>query len=175
MKSNFDACLAEVLKHEGGYVNHPQDPGGMTNLGVTKKVWEEWTGQPADEQIMRSLTPEKVTPLYKKRYWDAVKGDDLPIGIDLCVFDCAVNSGVSRSARFIQSTAGVTADGVIGPKTIEAINSKQPSSLISDFCAKREAFYRTLPTFATFGKGWMNRLDDVEGTARKMLIPTSPK
>ena len=80
MKSNFEACLAEVLKHEGGYVNHLKDPGGMTNLGVTKKVWEEWTGAPADEQVMRSLTPEKVTPLYKKRYWDAVNCDDLPVG-----------------------------------------------------------------------------------------------
>ena len=172
MKENFAACLAEVLKHEGGYVNHPKDPGGMTNLGVTKKVWEEWTGAPADEQIMRSLTPEAVAPLYKERYWDAVKGDDLPSGVDLCVFDCAVNSGVSRASRFLQSASAVKADGVIGPKTIEAVNKKYPVSLISDYCAQREAFYRTLPTFTIFGKGWLRRLDDVEGMARKMANPS---
>ena len=82
MKENFDEALKTILKHEGGFVNHPSDPGGMTNLGVTKKVWEEWVGHPVDEKAMRALTPEIVSPMYRKKYWDAVKGDDMPDGLD---------------------------------------------------------------------------------------------
>ena len=85
--ANFEKALETILHHEGGFVNHPRDPGGMTNLGVTKRVWEEWTQVEASEREMRSLTPEKVGPLYKARYWDKVKGDDLPSGLDLAVFD----------------------------------------------------------------------------------------
>lgn len=168
MKDNFEESLAHVLKHEGGYVNHPADPGGMTNLGVTKRVWEEWTGRSATEQEMRSLTPDVVAPLYKKRYWDAVRGDDLPAGVDFCVFDCAVNSGVSRAAKFLQRIAGVAQDGVIGPKTLDALSQKEPMTIIAEFCHQREQFLRGLDTFATFGKGWMRRLDSVEAEAKEM-------
>jgi lysozyme family protein len=91
MQSNFEPCLALMLAHEGGFVNHPQDPGGMTNLGVTKRVWEEWVGHEVDEKQMRALTPETVAPLYKRKYWDAVRADDLVAGVDYVVFDVAVN------------------------------------------------------------------------------------
>jgi lysozyme family protein len=83
MKENFDDALKAILKHEGGYVNHPKDPGGMTNLGVTKKVWEAWVGKAVDEKEMRALTPEVVGPMYKKKYWDAVKADEMPDGLGL--------------------------------------------------------------------------------------------
>lgn len=168
MVENWQDCLSIILKHEGGYVNHPSDPGGMTNLGVTKRVWEEWTGKPATEADMRSLTPEQVAPLYKKRYWDAVRGDDLPAGVDLCVFDCAVNSGVGRAAKFLQRVAGVAQDGQIGPATLAAVAKMQPETIIADFCHHREAFYRSLDTFAVFGKGWMRRLDETESESREM-------
>ena len=174
MKSNWDTCLAHVLKSEGGFSNHKDDPGGMTNLGVTKKVWEEWTGKPATEQDMRGLTHDDVAPLYKKRYWDVVHGDDLPAGVDLCVFDCAVNAGVSRSARFLQRTAQVTADGIIGLGTLKAVQALSSSLVIRDFCAQRELHYKSLPTFPTFGKGWMARLDRVEDDAMKMASPSVP-
>ena len=168
MKDNFQECLEHILQSEGGYVNHPSDPGGMTNLGVTKRVWEEWTGKPATEQEMRSLTHEQVAPLYKKRYWDAIKGDDLPSGVDLCVFDCAVNAGVYRAARFLQHALRVTEDGVIGPATVKAAKELPPRAIIADFCAQRELHYKSLQTFPTFGKGWMARLDRVEDEARGM-------
>ena len=126
MKENFDVALKALLKHEGGYVNHPADPGGMTNLGVTKRVWEEWVGHEVDEQTMRGLTPDAVAPLYRKRYWDAVRGDDLPSGVDLVVFDCAVNSGVGRASKFLQKAVGVADDGKIGPATLRAVASKNP-------------------------------------------------
>jgi len=161
MKENFDAALKALLKHEGGYVNHPADPGGMTNLGVTKRVWEEWVGHAVDEQTMRNLTPDLVAPLYKKRYWDAVRADDLPSGVDFVVFDCAVNSGVGRASKFLQQAAGVTDDGKIGPGTLQAVMAKDPKELVDTFCDKRQAFLEALPTFATFGKGWSRRVAEV--------------
>jgi lysozyme family protein len=168
MKENWDEALKHVLRYEGGYVNHPSDPGGMTNLGVTKRVWEEWIGRPATEQDMRSLTPELVSPLYKKRYWDAVRGDDLPSGVDLCVFDCAVNAGPGRASKFLQQVVGVTVDGQIGPKTIAAVTSKPADTVIEAFCDLREAHFKSLSTFPTFGKGWMRRLNSVESECKGM-------
>ena len=168
MKHNWDEALRHILKYEGGYVNHPADPGGMTNLGVTKRVWEEWIGKPATEADMRALTPEMVGPLYKTRYWDAVRGDDLPSGVDLCVFDAAVNAGVGRASKFLQQAVGVTADGQIGPKTVEATTAKPADEVVAKFCDLREAHYKSLPTFATFGKGWMRRLASVESEAQTL-------
>ena len=168
MKENFDSCLEHVLHSEGGYVNHPQDPGRETNLGVTRRVWQDWVKRELHDDEMRHLTPDMVAPLYKARYWDAVKGDDLPSGLDLCVFDCAVNAGVSRAARFLQHTVGAVEDGVLGPKTLELVKTKGATALIADFCAQREMHYKSLPTFATFGKGWMARLDRVEDESREM-------
>lgn len=168
MKQNWDEALKHILKYEGGYVNHKDDPGGRTNLGVTQRVWEEWTGKPATEEDMRGLTVAMVSPLYKKRYWDAVRGDDLPSGVDLCVFDCAVNAGVGRASKFLQQAVGVTADGQIGSMTVAATTAKPAEEVIEAFCNLREAHYKSLSTFATFGKGWMNRLGAVEAESKHM-------
>lgn len=168
MRHNWDTAIKHILKWEGGYVNHPQDPGGRTNLGVTQRVWEEWTGKPATEADMRGLTVDMVTPLYKKRYWDAVRGDDLPSGVDLCVFDFAVNAGVNRASRTLQQVVGVTVDGVIGPRTLAAVTAKPAEQIIEDYAGLREAFYKALPTFATFGKGWMRRVAGIEDEAKNM-------
>jgi lysozyme family protein len=168
VKKNFIDALAHVLKHEGGYVNHPKDPGGMTNLGVTKAVWEEWIGRESNEKEMRSLTPAIVAPMYKKKYWDKIKGDELPDGVDYAVFDFAVNSGPGRAAKFLQELVGVNADGAIGPMTLTAVNKKDPKELVTDYNAKRQAFLESLPTFATFGKGWSTRVAGVNTEAIAM-------
>lgn len=168
MKHNWEEALAHVLQHEGGYVNHPADPGGMTNLGVTKRVWEEWTGKRVSEADMRALTPALVAPMYKKRYWDVVRGDDLPTGVDLCVFDAAVNAGAGRASKFLQQAVGVTADGQIGPKTLSAVTAKPADEIIEAFCALREAHYKSLNTFETFGKGWMRRLASIKAESTDM-------
>jgi hypothetical protein len=97
MNSNWNNSFNLMLKSEGGYVNNPADPGGMTNLGVTKATWENWVGRESDENEMRSLTPEKVEPLYKKKFFDAVRGDELPVGLDYLLFDFAVNAGAGRA------------------------------------------------------------------------------
>ena len=169
MLSNFPAALALVLQSEGGFVNHKFDPGGMTNLGVTRNVWREWVNRDVDEAEMRSLTPELVTPLYKARYWDACKCDDLPRGVDYAVFDSAVNMGPGRAAKLLQAALGVTADGSIGRATIAAATAADPVELLEAFSLGKEEFYKSLPTFATFGKGWLNRVAHVQDAAEGMM------
>jgi lysozyme family protein len=167
--SNWDSAFKMMLASEGGYVNHPSDPGGMTNLGVTKRVWEEWVGRESNEKEMRSLTPEMVEPLYKRKFWDACKCDDMPTGVDYLVFDFAVNAGVGRSAKILQTAVGVTPDGGIGPITLAAVKAQDPAELIQKFSDAKEAFYRSLNTFPTFGKGWLNRVAAVKVKASSML------
>lgn len=168
MKDNFDEALKAILHHEGGFVNHPKDPGGMTNLGVTKKVWEEWVGHEVDEKAMRSLTPEIVGPMYKVKYWDKVKGDDLPAGVDYVVFDAAVNSGPGRAAKWLQACVGVDPDGGIGPKTLAAVASFDASQLVEDYAKRRLSFLMDLQTWDTFGKGWGRRVAEVQKTGLDM-------
>jgi lysozyme family protein len=169
MVSNWDNSFKLMLKSEGGFVNHPSDPGGMTNLGVTKATWENWVGRESDEAEMRGLTPEKVEPLYKKKYWDAVRGDELPMGLDYLMFDFAVNAGAGRAIKTLQTAVGVTPDGGFGPMTMAAVQAVEPNELIERFSQAKEDFYRSLTTFATFGKGWLNRVADVKVKASAML------
>jgi lysozyme family protein len=169
MRENFAEALQHVLKHEGGYVNHPADPGGMTNLGVTKRVWEEWVGHPVDEKIMRELTPVQVAPMYKAKYWDKIRGDDLPTGVDYVVFDAAVNSGPGRAAKWLQACVGVEPDGGIGPKTLAAVAAFDPAELVDDYAKRRLSFLTDLPHWGTFGKGWTRRVAEVQSGASNML------
>jgi len=159
MTKNFRDCLELVLKHEGGFVNHPKDPGGMTNLGVTKKVWEEWIGHPATEKDMRALTPALVAPMYEMKYWRTSYCEKLPRGLDLLVFSMAVNAGSGRSVKLLQDAIGVVADGIIGPRTMARINEANVETLIDSFSEARRQFYRGLKTFPVFGRGWLNRTD----------------
>ena len=161
MNQNFDKSLAAVLVHEGGYVNNPKDPGGMTNLGCTKTVWEEHCGHPVDEKVMRALTPADVAPLYKSKYWDKIKGDDLPSGVDYVVFDAAINSGPGRAAKWLQACVNVEPDGGIGPKTLAAVRAMDAKQLIDDYGKRRLSFLYDLPTWDTFGKGWARRVNEV--------------
>ena len=166
--------MAKLLVHEGGFSNHSQDPGGVTNLGVTQRVWQEWVGHDVNEKQMRALTPEMVAPLYKRKYWDACRCDDLVSGLDYCVFDCAVNSGVGRATKLLQSCVGATPDGGYGPITIALVKKAQQGDvarLIELYCAKRLEFLQALPTFATFGKGWSRRVAEVKQTALQMVHP----
>ena len=169
MQDNFEQCLALVLKHEGGFVNHPKDPGGMTNLGVTKRVWEEYVGHTVDEAAMRALGPADVAPLYKKNYWDKIHGDELPAGVDYACFDLAVNSGVGRAAKILQKALGVNPDGAIGPATLNAVASCNPREVASEICDLRLGFLQSLPTFDTFGKGWSRRVAEVEKLSFEMV------
>ena len=169
MKETWQDALAHVLKSEGGYVNHPSDPGGRTNLGVTQRVWEEWVKHDVDEKQMRELTPEMVAPLYQEKYWQRVKGDELPAGIDYCVFDASVNSGVGRASKWLQEVCGTQPDGVIGPMTLRVAEAIVPTDLVNMYCDKRLAFLRELKTWETFGKGWERRVEEVRSHALTMI------
>ncbi len=169
MQSNFEKSLAMVLKSEGGFVNHPKDPGGMTNLGVTRLVWEIWVKRRVTDDEMRALTPELVGPMYKKMYWDGVKGDELPKGLDYAMFDFAVNAGPWRATKILQAALDVTVDGMLGKKTLAAIEKADQKELLELFTLGKEAFYKSLEGFNTFGKGWMNRVVHVQQTAEGML------
>lgn len=168
MKQNFAEALQKVLHEEGGFVDHPEDPGGMTNLGVTKTVWEQWVGHPVDEKAMRNLTPAAVAPMYRKKYWDKIKGDDLPAGVDYCVFDAAVNSGPGRAAKWLQACVGVEVDGDIGLKTLAAVAAADPKVLVEDYAKRRLSFLMDLPHWGTFGKGWNRRVAAMQSTASSM-------
>lgn len=163
--STWPKAFASVLKHEGGFVNHPKDPGGMTNLGVTKAVWEDFVGHPATEQEMRALTPAAVEPLYRARYWDKIRGDELPAGVDLVIMDYAVNSGPGRAAKTLQEALGVAADGAIGPKTLAAAKAAPAPQVIHGICDRRLTFLRALPHWDTFGVGWWRRVEAVRSEA----------
>ena len=168
MKENWDACFAMVLKHEGGFVNHPKDPGGMTNLGVTRTNWELYLDHDVTEADMRALTPEMVKPFYKKNYWDRIRGDELPSGVDYAAYDLAVNSGTGRAAKYLQQIAGVTVDGVIGPQSLKAIQKCDAEDVVDEVCNMRMDFLKNLGTFETFGKGWTIRVNDVKAKATEM-------
>lgn len=169
MKENFELAFAHVLQHEGGFTNNLRDPGGMTNLGCTKAVWEEWTGHPVDEKAMRCLTATDVEPLYKRKYWDKVSGDSLPAGIDYFCFDTAINSGPGRAIKLLQGCVGATVDGALGPKTLESVKAANQAELIKAYAKARLAFLQALPTWDTFGKGWGRRVTEVEQTALTMV------
>ena len=165
MKDNFDECLKMLLHHEGGYVNHPKDPGGETNLGVTKRVYEKWGGT----KDMKDLTVEDVAPIYKKEYWDRCKCDDLESGVDWAVFDWAVNSGTGRAAKAIQKICGAAQDGAIGPKTLALIGTQNTEYVIEEFGKIRQDFYESLKTFDTFGRGWTRRNKETTDKALEMI------
>jgi lysozyme family protein len=159
MKENYAKCLAQVLKYEGGYVDHPRDPGGPTNKGITQAVYDAWQkSQNLPTQSVRNISDATVAAIYKQQYWDRISGDDLPAGVDFAVFDYAVNSGVSRAAKTLQAVVGVTQDGVIGPATIQATKTYVAMSVTN----KRLAFMQSLSIWSTFGKGWSARIADVK-------------
>jgi hypothetical protein len=168
----FPACLAIVLKHEGGYVNHPRDPGGRTNLGVTQRVWEAWIGRGATERDMRALTPDMVAPLYRQKYWNKVRAAELAPGLDLHVFDFGVNAGPARAIRYLQMMIGANPDGIFGPATMRAlsnyIDQYGTRKAVTRYGELREQYYRSLRTFATFGRGWLRRNREVTAAALGM-------
>ena len=166
MKDNFMKCLDMLLEHEGGFTDDKRDPGnwgdghgnqGSTNLGVTAHVWAEWTGKPASIEVMKMLTAETIAPLYKARYWDAVRGDDLASGLDWACFDWCVNSGSRRPAQALQRIVSAKPDGKIGPKTLQKIADNDSAMLVEKLHDSRQKFYESLRTFPTFGRGWTRR------------------
>lgn len=175
MRDSFDSSFAHVLSWEGGYTDDPQDPGGATNKGITRRTLAEWKGRAVTKEEVRELTVEEAKRIYRGLYWDKINGDELPCGIDLAVFDAAVNQGPKRAAKFLQKALGVKADGVIGPVTVAAAHrwatghSWRLKELLRQLHVQRAVSYASLLTFKAFGRGWMARLFDTHDKAVAMM------
>lgn len=177
---NFDDCFKKLVVHEGGFTDDPRDPGnkrgdghgnqGSTNHGVTAKAWADYTGKPAPIELMKALTIEDVKQMYRDMYWDAVRADDLPSGLDWSAFDWCVNSGPRPVSKAIQRCVGATADGAIGPKTLATVvEHGDPRKIIHYVFEVRQRYYESLKTFEIYGKGWTRRNKETLEQAEKML------
>lgn len=166
--ANFATCLRLTLAYEGGWSDHPSDPGGATMKGVTLKTYSDWLGRLATKAELRAIPQAHVEAIYRRWYWDAVAGDSLPAGLDLVAFDAAVNSGVSRGAKWLQGAVGAFADGQIGPKSIAAARAADHDRAVDAACDARLHFLRALRTWSTFGNGWSARVAKVRAAALAM-------
>lgn len=173
MKENFASSLKKVLVHEGGYVNHPDDPGGPTNKGVTigtlRRLGIDVDGDgDSDIADLKGLRPQDLERVYKPFYWDAVRADLLPPGLDYAMFDFAVNSGPRRAAEHLQRILVVEVDGDVGPKTLAAVAKRDPVELINALCDSRMRFLRGLRGWKPFGKGWTRRVTELQADALRL-------
>lgn len=161
--------VRELLGYEGGYTNHPADPGGPTNWGITIFDVRRFLKPDATAADVKALTVEQAKDIYKHKYWDLVWGDKLPAGVDFCVFDYGVNSGPSRAVKVLQRIVGVDADGAMGPDTLAAVLRKDPAMVVNAICDERMHFLRGLKTFSVFGVGWTRRVTALRRSALGML------
>lgn len=162
----FEQALAAVLKHEGGYVNHPDDPGGATNQGVTQTTYDNWrSARDLARRSVQYIEAEEVSAIYRTLYWNNVGGNYLPSGLDYATFDYGVHSGPSKAVKDLQRVVGAPSDGRVGPITLEAVGQFDTREAIKQLCARRGSFLQALKHFKTFGRGWMRRLAEVEAKA----------
>ncbi|WP_246675270.1 glycosyl hydrolase 108 family protein [Mesorhizobium sp. B2-3-4] len=173
MDRNFARALALVLKSEGGWSDNPADPGGATMKGVTLTNFRRYVKADASKADLHKIGDEQVATVFRRFYWDAVLGAELPDGVDFAVFDFAVNSGPGRAAKYLQAVVGAVQDGRIGPATLAAARAKPAGVVIDQLCNARLAFLRRLPTWATFGRGWSDRVKSVRAEALLMSAPSA--
>lgn len=146
---NFDQAFERLLGHEGGYVNDPRDPGGETNWGISKRAYPNVD--------IKALTQDAAKAIYRRDYWAPVRADELPDIVRFDVFDAAVNSGVTQSAKWLQRAVGANPDGVIGAQTVAAARSAG-TQLAANFNGYRLQFYTDSGNWPTYGKGWARRV-----------------
>ena len=164
-----NVILPITLVHEGGKVDHPKDPGGRTNKGITQRTYDGWRRR--QDQPLRSvykITKAEVTSIYYVEYWNKVRGELLPDGVDLAAFDGAVNSGPSRGVKWLQGARGVARDGKVGPKTIKAAKEGNAASVVVSMCSLRMSFLERLRHWETFKRGWTRRVSEIEATGVSM-------
>lgn len=155
---DFEKAVEIVLEKEGGYVNHPNDPGGETNFGISKRAFPEVD--------IKNLTIGHAKHIYEMYYWHKVKAEGLPVSLRLVVFDCAVNQGPGFAARALQSCLGITEDGIIGDETVNKSNEVNELELLECFLKKRCDRYLATANFDRFGKGWLRRLIEISVRTR---------
>jgi lysozyme family protein len=178
--ASYPDAIKWVLIHEGGYVNHPRDPGGATNRGVIQRTYDAYRrrmGLPV--RSVREITENEVHAIYREQYWNAVRGNDLPAGVDYLTFDYGVNSGPGRAIKDLQRVVGARPDGSIGNETMQKVGEMPPEEIIRRVCERRMRFLRGLKHWSTFGRGWTRRVlgekagvqsDDIGVIDRAMLL-----
>jgi len=175
MDRNFSRALALVLQSEGGWSDNPADPGGATMKGVTLANFRKYVKADATKADLRKISDAQVATVYRRFYWDAIAGAELPAGVDYAVFDFAVNSGPGRAAKYLQAAAGASPDGRIGPATLAAVRARPAGVLIDDLCDARLGFLERLPTWPKFGRGWSGRVASVRRQAVLMAATPADK
>jgi len=173
-KGTFAKAMPHVFSEEGGYVDHPKDPGGATNMGITLATLSAWEGGKVSKAEVKALTKSKATDIYRENYWNKVAGDDLPAGVDYAVLDFAIHSGPARAVKMLQKVVGADQDGVIGAKTLAAVRKMAADRIINELCDARLAWLKGLGTFATFGKGWTSRVSRVRSRALAFSRDSAP-
>ena len=174
MDRNFARALALVLKSEGGWSDNPADPGGATMKGVTLTNFRRYVKADATKADLRKISDEQIGTVYRRFYWDAVAGAELPGGLDYAGFDFAVNSGPGRAAKYLQAIVGANQDGRIGPATLSAVKARPAGAVIDALCDARLAFLMRLPTWPTFGRGWSDRVGSVRTQALLLSAAAMP-
>lgn len=173
--TNFERALALVLKNEGGFVNHPADPGGATKFGITRATLAAARGRPVSVAEVAALTRAEATEIYRRTYWARIAGDELPEGLDAAMLDFAVNSGPERAARLLQRVLGVAEDGRIGPRTLAAARAADPGETARALGQARLGFLQSLSTWAVFGRGWSRRVQTVERESMRLALSFVPQ
>ena len=165
---NFDRSLNRVLVHEGGYSNHPSDPGGPTNWGITigdaRRYWKRY----ATADDVRAMPKSTAMKIYRTQYWDAMRCDELPFGLDYAVMDYGVNSGTARAIKVLERLVFLPADGKPDDSLIKSIAYRDTKDLIAKLCDERLRFLRGLKTWPVFGVGWGRRVAEVRAAALSM-------
>lgn len=166
--SSYPESIRRLLKSEGGYVNHPADPGGPTNFGVTIADYRRYVKRDATAADVRAMQQATAVAIYKPKYWDAIKCDSLPAGVDYCEFDYAVNSGTGRAPKVLQRVLGLPASGRVDDATLRAAAKVDAGRLINAICDERLRFLKGLKTWPVFGAGWSRRVSEVRAAALAM-------
>lgn len=167
-RDTFDEALRRLLMSEGGYSNHPSDPGGPTNFGITIGDYRKYIKPAATASDVRAMKIEEAKDIYRAKYWGAMRCDTLPAGLDYCLFDYAVNSGTGRVPKVLQRLLGVAVSGRMDDATVSATNAREPRALISAVCDERLRFLKGLKTWPVFGAGWSRRVGEVRAAGLAM-------
>jgi lysozyme family protein len=172
--SSFARSLAFTLKFEGGYSDNPRDPGGATNLGITQHALEYFRDHPVTKDDVKALKLDEAAKIYRQNYWNSVCCDQMPAGIDMCLFDLAVNSGYLKTIKILQAALGIYVNGILTEQTLSMAQKADPHLLISAICQRRLSFLQRLATFATFGRGWSARVVALEREAKNLAPLSAP-
>jgi lysozyme family protein len=171
----YDEALRRLLVHEGGYSNHPSDPGGPTNFGITIFDYRKYINSNGTASDVRNMSVQQAKAIYKSKYWNAMRCDDLPPGVDYAIFDYGVNSGTGRAPKVLKRVLGIDAsNSTVTSEVISAAKKRDAKALVEAICNERLRFLQALRTWPTFGAGWGRRVKEVRQAGIAMATRGTP-